>query len=186
MVFGVVGSAGAAAFTYTNDTDMNIRNCRYTNSDIVISGATGTITDLNLNIEIDHTYLADLDIHLDHWFDGQIWSWVMSDDGSHWNNMNVTFDDEVATSIVGYDPGANDLTGTFRPQSSLSIYDGFSLNGTWRLSVYDDAYGDTGVLRSWSLLGEDSNIDAVPEPATMLLFGLGLLGLAGVSRKKIK
>ncbi|MCD4718355.1 MAG: PEP-CTERM sorting domain-containing protein, partial [Desulfobacula sp.] len=26
----------------------------------------------------------------------------------------------------------------------------------------------------------------VPEPATMLLFGLGILGIAGVSRKKLK
>ncbi len=28
------------------------------------------------------------------------------------------------------------------------------------------------------------NAEPVPEPATMMLFGIGLLGLAGVNRKK--
>ena len=35
-----------------------------------------------------------------------------------------------------------------------------------------------------NLTFNESNGSSVPEPATMLLFGLGLLGVAGVSRKK--
>jgi PEP-CTERM motif-containing protein len=41
-------------------------------------------------------------------------------------------------------------------------------------------WGDFGV--SGSSLSVDYN--PVPEPAIMLFFGLGLLGVAGVSRKK--
>lgn len=186
LVVAVSGNAMALQFNYTNDTDYRIYDYGWVNSDIVVSGATGVITDLNLNIVIDHTYLADLEIHLDHFYDGQSWSWIMNDDGGSYNNMDVNFDDEAALSINGYNPGSNNLTGTFRPEEALAMYDGFSLNGVWRLTVHDDAGWDTGYLREWSIYGTDSNTAPVPEPATMLLLGTGLCGLIGSRYRRKK
>lgn len=41
-----------------------------------------------------------------------------------------------------------------------------------------------GGISIYEEITRDSSSAPVPEPATMMLFGLGLLGLAGVSRKK--
>lgn len=60
--------------------------------------------------------------------------------------------------------------------------DGLNINDNGTPGDPTDDYVDQV---TWTTNGIEATFDVVPEPATMLLFGLGLIGLAGASRRKL-
>jgi subtilisin-like proprotein convertase family protein len=113
-----------------------------------ISVATsGVVSDVNVTINITHTYDADLDIFLIGPNGTRVE--LSTDNGvAQQNFVNTTFDDQAATSITA---GSAPFTGSFKPEGLLSTLNGISENGTWTLEITDDANIDSGTLNSWSL-----------------------------------
>jgi subtilisin-like proprotein convertase family protein len=144
----LVGSPGSTTANYpsTDTLPRALVDIGTINSPGVVN-VPGTITDVNVRINVTHTWDADLDIYLKH-PDGSLVE-LTSDNGSSGDNYtNTIFDDEAALLISSQ---SAPFTGTFRPEGSLSVLDGKPAAGTWQLVVTDDEGQDTGTLNSWSL-----------------------------------
>lgn len=110
-------------------------------------GAGVAITDLNIQLNISHTWDSDLDISLTS-PSGTTVVLTSSNGGSGDNYTDTLFDDEASTSITS---GSPPFTGSFSPEQALSAFDGESSFGTWTLTVVDGAFGDGGALNSWTV-----------------------------------
>ena len=128
-------------------------------STITFSGLDPEIADVNVPIDITHTWTGDLDITLTS-PEGTILDLFSDNCGSSSNdNLNVIFDDEgVALDCgVNHESGLNVMPDP--TDDALDAFDGENPNGTWTLFIADDASGDLGDLNSWCL-----DIETVPPP----------------------
>ncbi len=109
---------------------------------------TGVVGDVNVLLNLTHTYDGDLDIFLIG--PNGVRVELSTDNGGTGENFtNTVFDDQAATAITA---GTPPYTGSFRPEGSLATLNGIPANGTWTLEITDDAGGDSGVLLGWSLI----------------------------------
>ncbi|MEQ8820580.1 MAG: proprotein convertase P-domain-containing protein [Sumerlaeia bacterium] len=104
----------------------------------------GVLTDLNVQINLTHTFMDDVSITLIH-PDGTQVS-LIDQRGDSGDNMNGTvFDDEARIAIAN---GNAPFSGSFRPEGALSSLNGKRLAGQWTLRITDSAFQDGGELLS--------------------------------------
>jgi hypothetical protein len=106
---------------------------------------TGDILELLVCINIDHPYVGDLRVGIEHVDTGT--STIIMDVDSTCDGSNVrvllsddalTFADDVCNPV----PPA--INGTYRPTNPLSVFEGEPLAGTWIIAVFDLGAGDIG------------------------------------------
>lgn len=122
--------------------------------------AGASITSMSVNFTLTHTWDADMVFNLVA-PDGKILNLVNSRGGSGDNFTNTTISSTSTTSLA---TGAAPFNGTFAAdavlavgptafQSNVATFSGLyaTPTGTWRLAMRDQAFGDVGLLTSWSL-----------------------------------
>jgi subtilisin-like proprotein convertase family protein len=107
-----------------------------------------TIKDIDVNLNINHTYDSDMVMTLIS-PTGQTLTLVNRRGGSGQNFVNTTLDSEASTAIRN---GRAPFTGSYRPEQSLTTFNGKPATGTWTLKVQDVAALDSGTILNWSLI----------------------------------
>jgi len=116
----------------------------------------GNIGDINVLLDIEHTYINDLIISLQA-PNGTVAIIVNKPCGGD-DNIVMIVDDEGASSL----PCPPVDGGAYQASNSLSGFDGLGLSGTWTLTVEDTASGDGGNLNAWALIVETACNAAAP------------------------
>jgi len=176
LFFGTLGSAEAIQYTDTHDpTDFLMSSRLWPVPDDVYSW-TFDVTQYGFDPLTQDITSADMDLYL-------------RDDRSgfdeiHFEVPKIFFnqlDDEGSEDWEKWDYSPGDYTITI--ESLVTLNENGTLNVALKAEV-GDFYFDKSVLTAYAT---DPVVVPVPnpEPTTMILFGLGLLGFAGVTRKKL-
>ena len=135
-------------------------------STMIVSDS-GTITDMNVLLNISHTWTGDVIVDLTSpagttvRLVDQPGVPAIDTDGCSEAFAAVTLDDSGGSSIEDACPITSG--GTYTPNNPLSAFNGQNVNGTWTLTVTDGYSGfDDGVLNSWTL--EYTKLVACVEP----------------------
>ncbi|MFA6044414.1 MAG: hypothetical protein WC718_05470 [Phycisphaerales bacterium] len=188
------GTASAQVFSSSPSLPINDLSTQF--DTITVSGGPSSITDLNVIVQITHTWDSDVDMVLQ----GPTGYLLLSSDngGAGDNYLTTRFDDAAPTSITS---GAAPFNGNYRPETSyngwsgtagiftgsqftsLAGFNGGNSNGAWSLYVADGVGGDVGTLLYWSMefnFAADPNDPNPPPPPPTVPSGNGSYTVASV------
>ena len=136
---------------YSNSQAEAITDGGTTISRVTVPGSAGIVRDLNLSLNIAHSFAGDLNVTLTHASNTVT---LFTSVGGSDAGFQVSLDDEAGTDIGQADsPDDTPVVGTFNPEGDalLSAFDGIDASGRWTLAVLDHGTGDVGTLQGWGL-----------------------------------
>jgi subtilisin-like proprotein convertase family protein len=139
-------------FSCSNDQDTTSQPVGPNGGTVTTSLMTVTndiqVSDVNVTVNIDHTWVGDLTIDLIHPDTSTVVNlFDQTGDGDD-DFVNTTFDDQATTPVTS---GTAPFTGSFQPTGSLSDFNGLGSLGDWTLRITDNVNGDGGTLNDWTL-----------------------------------
>ena len=142
---GFVVNGGKAS--YSNNVAVPIPDLSTVVSTITVPANGPTVNDLDVLINVSHTYNSDLEISL---IGPDSTTIILSDNrGTSGDNFtNTVFDDAAGTAIAA---GTAPFTGRFRPDQLLSSYNNKLTPGLWQLRAADQAATDIGSILNWRM-----------------------------------
>lgn len=105
-----------------------------------------TVSDINVALDIGHTFLADLEISLTSPAGTTVV--LVSSSCGDMRNMDAVFDDDASPFVCGGNPA---ISGVVAPLGALRSFNGESILGEWVLEIKDNANEDGGRLNAFSL-----------------------------------
>lgn len=140
-----------AAQTFTSAPALAIPDLTTVTDTLNVAGATSPIVDdVNVVINLTHTFVGDLEITLISPSGTRV---LLTDNRGGTGNdfTNTAFDDSAPDPISGIVAGDAPFTGFFTPEQPLSAFIGEMPNGNWQLEIVDNIGVDVGTLDSWSI-----------------------------------
>jgi subtilisin-like proprotein convertase family protein len=148
--------------------------------DVISVPSEGTINDVDVGLDISHTYVGDLVVTLTSPQGTKVTlvQLIGNDNtpgeggcGCLDNDITTTLDDDSTVPIEDY---CRESAASYSPQDLLSAFDGEDLAGGWTIEVTDWTFKDDGKLNSWELM-MDYEVNEPPdcsgaEPSISLLW----------------
>ncbi len=154
-----VPNQGVCTVYTSTDVPKVMPNGSFNSTSTLVVPDAFTISDINANVVMSHTYVGDVTMILTQQSTNKSVKIIdrplhpLQSFGCKYDDIVATLGDEammmVENQCVNGKPTVN---GAFKPNELLSLFDGGQSNGTWLLKVIDnDPYSDAGSLNGWSL-----------------------------------
>jgi hypothetical protein len=106
------------------------------------------------------------------------------------STINGSFDDPTLVNVTFTYTGPEVIAGTsgiaFTSFQIVSTDDALNLNGVYSAQATETSNGDTDQTDGTVTIPGVGGVTTTPEPGTLVLFGSGLLGIAGLIRRRAR